>query len=93
MKGIDIEFRNRPNEDGTLSTFTVKDCLVAQNGNPTTSKPQILIHLPKADRAKVGGAWVEYDDSTYHVIGATAPSIQENTPTRWDRYCIAEKPF
>lgn len=91
LKGIDIEFKNRPNEDATLSTFTIKDCLISQNGSPTTSRPQILIHLPKLCKKSIEGSWVEYEGSFYHVIGSTVPGMAMNTPTRWDRYCIAEK--
>jgi hypothetical protein len=91
MIGKEIIFKNRPNEDGTLSNFTIKDCLIAQNGTPTTKRPQVLVHLPKTDSNKVEGAWFDYEGYTYHVIGMTAPGIIENTPTRWNRYCIAEK--
>lgn len=90
MKGITINFKNRPNDDGTLSSFSVDDCLISQNGSPTGTRPQILIHLPKANPVNVLGAWLEYDECTYHVIGKTIPSIAENTPTRWNRFCIAE---
>lgn len=91
MNGLKIDFKNRPNEDGTVSNISIKDCLIAQNGSPTTSRPQVLVHLPKADKSNVEGAWFDYDGSTYHVIGITAPSMADNTPTRWNRYCIAEK--
>lgn len=91
IKGIDIEFKNKPNADGTLSSFTIKDCLISQNGAPGTRKPQVTIHLPKGDSASVDGAWLEYAGNTYHVIGEAVPSIKENTPTRWDRFAIAEK--
>ena len=93
MTGTDIEFRNRPNEDGTFSSFIIKDCLIAQSGSPTIARPQIIIHLPKSDASPVGGAWVNYDGGSYHVIGTTAKSIEPNTPTRWNRYCVAERMY
>jgi hypothetical protein len=95
MIGIDIEFKNRPNDDGSFETFTVKDCLIAQNGGPAVHRsPQIIVHLPKtAPEVRVDGAFLDYDGFTYHVLprGTTAPSIEPNTPTRWNRYCIAER--
>jgi hypothetical protein len=91
MNGIIIQFKNKPNDDGTLSNFKIEDCLISQNGTPTTSRPQVLVHLPKIDKRSVDGAWFDYADSTYHVIGVTAPNISEISPTRWNRYCIAEK--
>lgn len=92
MKGITLTFKNRPNASGDMLTnHTIKDCLVAQNGSPTTLRPQIIIHLPKNDSTDVSGAWITYEGSTYHVIGSTAPGIAENVPTRWNRYVVAEK--
>jgi len=93
MKGITVDFRNKPNQDGTTSNFVVKDCLIAQSGSPASRRPQVIVHLPKADPVDVTGAWFEYERITYHVIGVEAPSIQENTPTRWNRYIIAEKMY
>ena len=93
MKGINIDFKNRPNEDGTVSSFTVKDCLVAQSGSPTVNRPQLTVHLPKTDSTDVTDAWFDYDGGTYHVVGTAAKSIADNTPTRWDRYTIAEKMY
>ena len=91
MIGVDIEFRNRPNSDGTVSTFTVTDCLIAPNGSPTSTRKQIIIHLPKSSDERVDGAWVGHDGDMYHIIGMTPKGIIENTPSRWNRYCIAEK--
>lgn len=92
MKGITLTFKNRPNETGDMLTdHTIDDCLVAQNGSPTTTRPQIIIHLPKTDTTNVENAWVTYEGNTYHVIGSTVPGIAENVPTRWNRYVIAEK--
>lgn len=91
MKTLTVEFKNRPREDGTLETFSIQDCMVANNGSPTSSRPQILIHLPKTDRHEVEGAFVEYDEQTWHVIGVTARQMEGNTPTKWDRYAIAER--
>lgn len=91
MIGTKVYFKNKPNEDGSLSSFCIEDCLVSQNGSPAAQRPQVTVHLPKKDTHNVEGAWFEYDGSTYHVIGQTAKSMDENTPTRWNRYIIAEK--
>lgn len=90
MTGCDIQFKNRPNEDATLSTFTISNCLVAPNSSPTLPRPQITIHLPKSDNTEVDGAWVKYGGGMYHVIGTTPMLMDANTPTRWNRYAIAE---
>jgi len=93
MIGVDINFVNRPNPDGTVSNLTIKDCLVAQSGSPTARRPQVTVHLPKADNSNVSDAWFSYDGAMYHVVGTAAKSIADNTPTRWNRYCIAEKVY
>ena len=91
MIGTTVKFKNRPNDDGTLSNITIEDCLIAPSGGPATPRPQVTVHLPKKNDDNVEGAWFEYDGSTYHVIGQTAKTMAENTPTRWNRYIIAEK--
>lgn len=90
MKSISVTFKNRPTSTG-LETFVINDCMIANNGTPNSTRPQILIHLPKADSHVVDGAFVEYDGHDYHVIGTTAVQMDDNTPTRWNRYAIAER--
>jgi hypothetical protein len=90
MTGISVTFKNIPRETG-FETVTVADCLVANNGSPQASRPQILIHLPKADETDVVGGWVEYEGHDYYVAGVTVPQMDRNTPTRWNRYAIAER--
>ena len=82
MIGIEITFKNHPTADG-LETFTIKDCLVANNGTPNMPRPQILIHLPKTDTHDVNGAFVSYGGYDWHVVGTTV--------ARWNRYAIAER--
>lgn len=91
MKGVTVEFKNKPNEDGSTSNHLIADCLIGQNGSPTGSRPQIIVHIPKTDDTDVTGAWINYRGGSYHVIGVTVPGIQENIPTRWNRYVVAEK--
>ncbi len=91
MKTIAVKFKNHPTPDGGLETFTINGCLIANNGSPNASRPQILIHLPSSDKRAVDGAWVSYDGHDWHVIGTTAAQMADNTPPLWDRYAIAER--
>ena len=90
MRTISVTFKNRPTVYG-METFVIDDCMIANNGSPNTTRPQILIHLPKTDTREVDGAFVSYDGYDYHVIGTTAAQMDDNTPTRWNRYAIAER--
>lgn len=90
MIGKSITFKNHPTTSG-LQTFTIDDCLVANNGSPNNMRPQILIHLPKTDSHTVDGSFVNYDGYDWHVIGTTVAQMDDNTPTRWNRYAIAER--
>lgn len=90
MKAIPVTFKNIPMPDGTISTVTIEGCLIANTGLPSTDRPKIQIHLPKADSHDVDGGFVEYGGRRYHVIGTTAAQMNDNTPTRFNRYAIAE---
>ena len=50
-----------------------------------------MIHLPKADSSVVDGGFVDYEGESYHVVGTTAKQMDANTPTKWNRYAIAER--
>lgn len=86
-----ITFKNHVTPTGGFENITIADCLVANNGTPNASRPQILIHLPKTDTHNVDGSFVEYDGYDYFVTGTTAKQMDENTPTRWNRYAVAER--
>lgn len=90
MIGASVTFRNRPTITG-LETFTIDDCLIANNTTPNASRPQILIHLPKTDQRAVDGAFVSFEGYDWHVIGTTTAQMDGNTPTRWNRYAVAER--
>lgn len=90
MIGTTVIFKNRPTVDG-LETFSIDDCLIANNSTPNASRPQILIHLPKTDSHDVDGSFVDYEGYDWHVIGTTVAQMDGNTPTRWNRYAIAER--
>lgn len=91
MIGVNVTFKNRPTLSGDLETFTIGDCLIANNGSPNAMRPQILIHLPKTDTHEVEGSFVTYDGEEWHIVGRTVPQMDGNTPTRWNRYAIAER--
>lgn len=91
MKSTSVTFKNKPMSDGSVVSFAMDGCLVANNGSPTATRPQIQIHLPKTDARDVNGAFVEYAGHDYHVVGTTAAQIDSNTPTPWNRYAIAER--
>lgn len=90
MIGAKVTFKNHPTADG-FETFTIDDCLIANNGSPNASRPQILVHLPKADDHVVDGSFVEYEGYQWFVVGTTVQQMDGNTPTRWNRYAIAER--
>lgn len=90
MIGISVTFKNHPTSTG-FESFTIDDCLVANNGTPNAPRPQILIHLPKTDEHTVDGSFVDYEGYSWHVIGTTVAQMDGNTPTRWNRYAIAER--
>lgn len=90
MIGAKVTFKNHPTEEG-FEDITINDCLIANNGSPNASRPQILIHLPQSDSHAVEGSFVSYEGHEYHVVGVTAPQMDKNTPTRWNRYAIAER--
>lgn len=91
MKSIPVTFKNKPTPDGTVETFTIDSCLVANTDSPTARRPQIQIHLPKTDDRDVNGAFVEYAGHDYHVVDTTVAQMDQNTPTPWNRYAIAER--
>ena len=90
MIGTKLTFKNCPREDGTFETFEVADCLVGQYGSPQSSRPQIQIHLPKTCDKIVDGSWVDWQGENWYVKATTIKQMESNTPTRWDRYAIAE---
>lgn len=90
MIGASVTFKNHPTANG-LETFTISDCLIANNGSPNAPRPQILIHIPKTDEHDVNNSFVSYEGYDWHVIGITVAQMDGNTPTRWNRYAIAER--
>ena len=96
MQGEKVVFKNAIDDKGTPHNVTVDNCLIGPTRTATAPRPQIMIHPPKEFTESVAGGFVEYCDDTYHCInktslGSTAPLMPKNTPTKWNRYVIAER--
>lgn len=83
----------------TTSNVVVADCLIAPITEPTTareqqameqSKDQVRIHMPKASTADVSNSTVVWDGKTFKVDSDSVVFMEENTPTRRNRYFRAE---
>ena len=83
----------------TTQQITVDDCLVAPITEPTTareqqameqSKDQVRVHMPKASTADVGNSSFVYNGKTFRLDSSSIKFMDDNTPTRWNRYFRAE---
>lgn len=83
----------------TKTDITVQDCLIAPITEPATareqqaleqSRDQVRIHLPKAYTGDVSGSDVLWNGKTFHLDSDSVVFMDENTPTRWNRYIRAE---
>lgn len=83
----------------SVTNTSVDDCLVAPITEPSTareqqainqSRDQIRIHLPKAFTGDVSNSDVDYDGKTFHLDSDSVAFMNDNTPTRWNRYFRAE---
>ena len=83
----------------SVANVDVDDCLIAPIAEPTTaretqamqqSKDQVRIHLPKAFTGDVSNSDVIWDGKTFHLDSDSVSFMNENTPTRWNRYFRAE---
>lgn len=80
-------------------TVSIEDCLVAPPTDPIDrvesaaldrNSTVVRIYLPKDDSSDVSKSSFEYDGETFQVIGRPVKFMEENTPTRWNRYARAE---
>lgn len=83
----------------TIETVTVDDCLIAPISEPTNEreeqamaqgKIQVRIHFPKSFTGDVSNSTVEWDDKTFRLDSDSVVFMDENCPTRWNRYTRAE---
>jgi hypothetical protein len=82
-----------------ITNVTVDDCLVAPIAEPSTareqqameqSRDQVRIHLPKAFTGDVSDSDVTWGGKVFHLDSDSVVFMNENTPTRWNRYLRAE---
>lgn len=83
----------------TTSDITVDDCLIAPISEPVSareqqamqqSRDQVRIHLPKTCTSDVSDSDVEWDGKTFHLDSDSVVFMNDNTPTRWNRYIRGE---
>lgn len=83
----------------TIEKISVDDCLIAPITEPTNQreeqaiaqgKIQVRIHLPKAFDGDVSDSDVEWNGKIFHLDSDSVKFMDENCPTRWNRYFRAE---
>lgn len=83
----------------TEQDVTVADCLVAPITEPASareqqamdqSRDQVRVHLPKASTDDVANSTFSYNGKTFTVDSDSVVFMDDNTPTRWNRYFRAE---
>lgn len=83
----------------TTQSVEVEDCLIAPITEPASareaqameqSKDQVRIHMPKTSTADVSGSSVTWDGKVFTLDSDSVVFMDENTPTRWNRYFRAE---
>ena len=83
----------------TTTEVEVADCLIAPITEPTSAreqqamtqaKDQVRIHMPKASTDDVSGSSVDWDGKTFTLDSDSVVFMDDNTPTRWNRYFRAE---
>lgn len=77
----------------------VPDCLIAPIIEPANaretqaieqSRDQVRIHIPKAYTGDLSNSDVDWNGKTFHLDSDSVAFMNENTPTRWNRYFRAE---
>lgn len=83
----------------TTTTVSVADCLVAPITYPENlreqqameqARDQVRLHLPKSSSADISDSTFTYDGKTFKVDSDSISFMNDNTPTRWNRYTRAE---
>lgn len=87
------------NPVNTIVEIPVDDCLVAPMSEPLSareqqaihqSRDQVRIHIPKAFTGDVSSSYFAYDGKIFKLDSDSVAFMNENTPTRWNRYFRAE---
>ena len=80
-------------------TIDVDDCLIAPITEPTSareqqamsqSRDQVRIHIPKAYDGDLSNSKVAWNGKVFTLDSDSVVFMNENTPTRWNRYFRAE---
>jgi hypothetical protein len=83
----------------TTESVDVDDCLIAPIIEPATareqqameqSRDQVRIHMPKASSEDVSDSDVTWNGKVFHIDSDSVVFMDENTPTRWNRYFRGE---
>lgn len=83
----------------STQTIAVDGCLIAPITEPTNhreeqameqGKIQVRIHLPKTFTGDVSNSDVEWNGKTFHLDSDSVAFMNENCPTKWNRYFRAE---
>ena len=87
------------NPKTTKVTIEVTGCLIAPITEPTShreeqameqGKIQVRIHLPKTFTGDVSDSDVDWNGKTFHLDSDSVAFMNENCPTKWNRYFRAE---
>lgn len=83
----------------TVEQIEVSDCLIAPVTEPTSAreeqamqqgKIQVRIHLPKTFTDDVSDSDFVWDGKTFHTDSDSVVFMNDNCPTKWNRYFRAE---
>jgi hypothetical protein len=83
----------------TTTDVTIDDCLIAPIIEPATareqqameqSRDQVRVHIPKASSEDVSDSDVTWNGKVFHIDSDSVVFMDENTPTRWNRYFRGE---
>ena len=82
-----------------IRPIVVPDCLIAPITEPLSyreeealsqSREQVRIHLPKSFDGDVSHSSVEWNGKTFRIDDDSVQFMNENCPTKWNRYFRAE---
>src|SRR5688572_9412422 len=87
------------NPTGEIVVLSVADCLIAQITEPQTAreqqamhqaKDQVRIHIPKTCTTDLAHSYIAWGGKIFQLDSYSVAFMNENTPTRWNRYVRAE---
>ena len=99
LKKIQTATDEMNNPVHTTIDMSVDDCLIAPITEPasireqqamTQSRDQLRVHLPKLFTGDVSNSDFVWGGKKFHLDSDSVVFMNENTPTRWNRYFRAE---